>query len=81
MQKYKNLNNDSEVEAYDIDEDYVLIKFKNNVRYLYNEHHTGKENLEILKKLAKEGKGLNHFINEHLAKKHAKVFNKKKLKN
>ena len=78
MKKYKNLNGDSLVEAYDIDEDYVLVKFKDNVRYLYNVHHTGEENIKKLKKLAEEGKGLYHFITENLKKKHAKKFNVKK---
>jgi len=78
VKQYKNLNGDSLVDAYDIDVDYVLIKFKDNTRYLYNVHHTGENNIEILKSLAKEGKGLYHFILENLKKKHAKKFNVKK---
>ena len=64
MIKYKDINDDSGIEAYEIGSDKINVKFKNTVKiYVYSYTSAGKENIEHMKKLAQSGDGLNSFIN------------------
>ncbi len=64
MTKYKDINGDSGIEAYEIGSDKINVKFKNTVKiYVYSYTSAGKENIEHMKKLAQSGDGLNSFIN------------------
>ena len=63
MQKYKDINNDSGVEAYDIHEDSITVFFKGSPKpYKYSYASAGIQNVEHMKKLAASGDGLNSFI-------------------
>lgn len=64
MTKYKDVNGDSGIEAYEIGADKISVKFKGTVKiYVYSYTSAGKENVEYMKKLALSGDGLNSFIN------------------
>lgn len=63
MTKYLNINNDSGIEAYEINVDRISVKFKDSSVYVYSYQSAGKENIERMKKLAQSGDGLNSFIN------------------
>ena len=67
MNHYKNINGDSGIVAYEIGATYITVKFAKSPRtYTYSYAKAGKENVEIMKRLAEEGTGLNAFINRHV---------------
>lgn len=67
MQQYLNVDGDSNVEAYNIGIDYIDVKFFGTVRiYRYSYSSAGKENVEVMKRLAQAGNGLNSFINRNV---------------
>lgn len=66
MKPYKNLSGNSGVLAYEIGEDYIKVKFRDGDVYLYNYSVTGKFNVERMKELAEEGKGLSTFISRNV---------------
>lgn len=67
MTIYKNINGDSNVLAYEIGNDYIDVQFKGTAKtYKYSYQSTGKANVETMKKLAKNGDGLNSFINRNV---------------
>ena len=64
--KYKNINGDSNVDSYEIGLDYIAITFiGSSVVYYYTYHSCGGKNVEQMKLLAKQGNGLNGFINKY----------------
>ncbi|OEU68772.1 MAG: hypothetical protein BA863_06520 [Desulfovibrio sp. S3730MH75] len=66
MVRYSNHGENSGVESYEISNDYITVKFIKTTRtYTYSYDSAGKDNVESLKSLAKNGKGLNSFINIH----------------
>ncbi len=73
MQIYKNLGGDSGVESYEIGTDYIMVKFKKTVRlYTYSYASAGKEAVELMKVMAKNGEGLNEYINKYVRDKYVK---------
>jgi hypothetical protein len=66
MTTYKNLNGDSGVLKYEIGGNYILISFEKTGLYEYNYINVGEMNVETMKKLAKQGYGLNTYINDYL---------------
>ena len=67
MQRYMNLGGDSGVEGYEIGPDYIVVKFKATVRtYTYSYESAGEEAVEIMKEKARNGEGLNEFINRYV---------------
>lgn len=73
MQKYKDLGGDSGVEGYEIGPDYIEVKFKTTVRtYKYSYESAGEEAVEHMKALARNGEGLNEFINRSVKYKYVK---------
>lgn len=71
MKPYKNLSGNSGVLAYETGEDYIKVKFHGGDVYLYNYSVTGKFNVERMKKLAEEGKGLSTFISRYVRERYA----------
>ncbi|MBR6627076.1 MAG: hypothetical protein IKL04_03750 [Lachnospiraceae bacterium] len=73
MQIYKNLGGDSGVESYEIGTDYIMVEFKKTVRlYTYSYASAGKEAVELMKVMAKNGEGLNEYINKYVRDKYVK---------
>jgi len=67
MIPYKDIDHDSNVCAYEIDAEYIDVKFNGTERiYRYSYKSAGRENVETMKKLAQRGNGLNSFINKHV---------------
>lgn len=69
--KYLNLGGDSGVDTYKIEEESIKITFKRGGTYLYTYQVTGRENVQEMKLLARNGRGLNAFINTHVKYKYA----------
>jgi len=70
MERYKNLNNDSGVSAFEIANDSITVEFSDGASYLYTYASAGSYNIEQMKKLAVSGRGLNAFINLNVRKKY-----------
>jgi hypothetical protein len=71
MHPYKNLSKNAGILAYDFAGNDIIVKFTNNVIYLYTEKENGKEQIEKMKKLAEKGEGLTTYINQNI--KHAQI--------
>ena len=71
MKPYKNLAGNSGVAAYEIGEDFIKVKFRGGDVYLYNYSVTGRDNVERMKELAEEGKGLSTFISKYVRERYA----------
>lgn len=64
MTSYKNLNGNSGVTAYQIQEEGIYVRFQNDVTYYYSYAAPGKEHVEKMKELAEQGKGLSTYISQ-----------------
>ena len=62
MEPYKNLGGNSGVRAYEIGPDFIRVQFSDNSVYLYTYASAGSQNIEHMKRLAVDGRGLNSFI-------------------
>ena len=71
MKRYKNLSGNSGVLAYETGEDYIKVKFRDGDVYLYNYTVTGRDNVERMKELAEEGRGLSTFISRYVRDRYA----------
>ena len=66
MERYKDKHGNSGVTHYSTGEDFIAIKFKNKSgEYIYDYETNGKEHIEAMKKLAREGRGLSTYISQH----------------
>ena len=63
MQRYLNVDGDSNVEAYESSSTYIDVKFYGTAKvYRYSYLSAGQDNVETMKRLAHSGTGLNSFI-------------------
>lgn len=71
MEKYKNLGGNSGVEAYEIQNDAIIVEFKNRTKagnkfYKYSYTRPGMVEVEKMKRLAVEGRGLGGYISSDI---------------
>ena len=66
MVNYLNLGGNSNVSAYEIGSDFIKVRFNSGLVYLYTHHSAGQNNIEEMKKLAIQGRGLNSFITRNV---------------
>lgn len=64
MTTYRNLDGNSNVLAFEANEDSILVIFKSGAcrNYLYNGVRPGRAIVEQMKALAAQGRGLNSYI-------------------
>ncbi|HEY9629439.1 MAG TPA: hypothetical protein V6C84_19230 [Coleofasciculaceae cyanobacterium] len=72
MERYRNIDGDSGVNAYEIGADFIRIQFSTGATYLYTYSSAGLANIEQMKILAQKGNGLNSFINTRVCKLYAR---------
>lgn len=72
MTKYEDINGDSGVLRFKIDNDTIIIEFKGGSQYLYTYASAGQTHIEKMKILAQHGDGLNGYINKYVRTKYAK---------
>lgn len=66
MPRYLNLGGDSGIESYEIGDDYITVYFiRAQKGYTYSYRSAGQAHVETMKQLAKQGTGLNEYINRH----------------
>lgn len=66
MERYANWSGNSGVVAYEIGADSVTIQFRDGSIYLYTVSSAGPANIDRMKSLARQGSGLNAFINKQV---------------
>jgi len=66
MQLYKNLSGNSGVVAFNIGDCHIDIEFKGSQRYRYDYETPGRQEVETMKSLAMNGKGLATFISQNV---------------
>ena len=64
MERYGNLHGNSGITAYEVGPDFIRIQFTSGWIYLYNYDSAGEDNIEAMKGLAKEDRGLTGYIND-----------------
>lgn len=62
VEQYKNLGGNSSVRAFTIGDDYIEVRFNGGSVYRYSYRSAGSDKIEQMKKLARQGRGLNSFI-------------------
>ena len=72
MERYNNGGRSTGAVAYQIVNDGIEVKFQDDSVYLYTKEATGADNVEKMRKLAAEGRGLTSFINREVKKRYAK---------
>lgn len=70
--EYKNLNSNSGIESYSIEENKIGIKFKDGTNYIYTRRKLGDNRFNLMKILASRGRKLNSFINKEVKDKYTK---------
>lgn len=71
MPRYKNLNGNSRISAFETGDNFIKVQFTDGAVYLYDTDSAGARNIEEMKRLAEKGSGLNSFIDVHVRKKYA----------
>lgn len=71
MTRYGNLNGNSGVAAYSLENDSITVRFVNGGTYLYTSQSVGVENIKLMQKLAQAGQGLSTFISTHVSERYA----------
>lgn len=66
MSVYLNLGGNSSVVAYVIQPDAIDVQFRNGRWYRYSYRSAGADNVETMKSLAIQGKGLGSYIQRHV---------------
>jgi hypothetical protein len=64
MQRYRNLDGDSGVSAYELGEDWIRIRFVGGETYEYTDAVTGAEHVQNMQTLAEAGEGLATYISK-----------------
>lgn len=70
MEHYKNLNGDSSIAQFESGNDYIIVKYKDGKHYKYTYISAGSYNVDQMKTLAQQGRGLNSFIMHNVSKRY-----------
>lgn len=66
MERYGNIQGNSGVLAYEIHPDRIKVKFRAGPTYEYSHRRPGKHKVEVMKRLARSGRGLATYISQHV---------------
>lgn len=75
MEAYANLGGDSGVVAYEIGPDSITVQFWDGGVYVYTNASAGSANIAQMKAMARQGYGLNAFINTRVRLRYARRLN------
>lgn len=62
MKVYRDINGDSGISAYDYDDNWIRVQFKEGKTYEYRASKIGQAHITAMKALADAGDGLNSYI-------------------
>lgn len=69
MQRYADIDRDSGVLGFEIEDTSITVYFKGTSRpYTYSHRKAGAQHVEQMKRLALAGDGLNEYINDNVKK-------------
>ncbi len=71
MERYRNLGGDSGVVGFECGVDFVRVQFSDGAVYVYTSQSAGEANIECMVQLARDGAGLNSFINRVVRNRYA----------
>jgi hypothetical protein len=71
MIRYKDINGNSGIAAYEAGSNFIIIRFKDGATYLYNYTQPGKQHVDEMLRLAATGKGLTTYINKYVRENYA----------
>lgn len=71
MQNYLNLDGKSGISRYENGSDFIKVEFNDGSIYLYDYSAPGQSQVEEMKRLAIEGRGLNSYIGKFVIKNYA----------
>ncbi|HVY98398.1 MAG TPA: hypothetical protein VHA35_02775 [Dongiaceae bacterium] len=66
MERYRDLGGNAGIAAYEIQEEAIVIRFKDGGTYLYDGRKPGRHHVEAMKRLARAGRGLTAYVNRHV---------------
>ncbi|MEO7493321.1 MAG: hypothetical protein ABIT83_06100 [Massilia sp.] len=66
MQRYKNQQGDSGVTAYALEPEAIRVRFADGATYLYTWQSAGRDKVEQMKRLARDGRGLCSYISREV---------------
>lgn len=73
MQRYRDIDNDSGVHSFEINDNSITVKFSGTTRsYTYSYASAGQQHIENMKRLALAGDGLNAYINKNVKHKYVR---------
>ncbi len=72
MQRYRDVDGDSGIEAYENGAGFIRIQFHDMRIYVWTNESAGAGNIAQMQALAARGEGLNAFINAHVRKAYAR---------
>jgi len=75
MHRYKNINGESGVVAYDIGRRSITVEFRSGERYLYTDESAGADNITEMQRLATLGSGLSTYISQIVRERYAQKLN------
>ena len=68
MERYMNLNGNSGVVAFEIGNTWIKVQFTSGSLYTYSYQKAGETHVEMMKVLAREGRGLSSYITRNCRK-------------
>lgn len=71
MERYRNLGGDSNVYGFEISDGAISVQFNDGFIYHYTNLSAGAANIAEMRSLARQGHGLNSFINRVVRKLYA----------
>lgn len=72
MIPYKDTDHDSNINAYEDGDGYIIVQFRHGSQYEYTTQSTGVHHIEEMKRLADRGDGLNAYINKYVKKNYSR---------
>jgi hypothetical protein len=72
MERYKNLGGDSNVNAYELGDGSITVRFNDGSHYQYTNQSAGAAAIASMQQLAVQGRGLNSFIMRYARKAYAR---------
>jgi hypothetical protein len=66
LENYNDFSGGGGITGYKFLHDGIILKFKSGDVYLYDDRKPGKEHVEQMKTLAKQGRGLTTYINQNV---------------
>ena len=73
MKRYRNLDGNSGVTAYECGDGFIRVRFVNRDTYEYTDEATGRQHIANMQKLARTGRGLatyvSRFVHDDYARK------------